>query len=67
MAGPGTARAQGGDYQPAAGSRDLAAALGFGEPLSGAEEARYLKAARWPIWSRTQASRLTGACTVGWN
>jgi anti-sigma factor RsiW len=46
MAGPGTARAQAGDYQPAAGSRDLAAALGFGEPLSEAEEARYLKAAR---------------------
>jgi hypothetical protein len=46
IAGPGTPRNQPDGYQPAAGSRDLAAALGFGEPLSEAEEARYLKARR---------------------
>jgi len=46
LAGSRAPRARSDDYQPAAGSKDLAAALGFGEPLSQAEEARYLKAMR---------------------
>jgi anti-sigma factor RsiW len=46
VAGSAVVRAQGDDYQPAAGSRGLAAALGLGEPLSQAAEARYLNAIR---------------------
>jgi hypothetical protein len=46
VAGSTAPRAQTDDYQPAAGSKDLAAALGFGEPLSQAAEARYLNATR---------------------